>query len=64
MIRKPFIFICILIFVVPAFALGQPGDPGGGGTPGAVPISGIEWLIGGGILIGMKSLFMKRKRHS
>lgn len=47
--------------------LAQPGGgPGGGGDPGhgkPVPISGIEILIGGGILLGTKRLLAMRHRN-
>jgi len=41
-------------------ALGQPGDPGGGGNP-TVPISGIEFLIGGGAILGLRRLLQSNK---
>lgn len=37
----------------------QPGDPGGDPD---VPITGIEYLIGGGALIGARALLRKMKR--
>ena len=41
----------------------QPGNPGGGGGPdGGVPITGIEYLLGGGILYGIRSLLKARKK--
>ncbi|HNP79067.1 MAG TPA: hypothetical protein PKM91_17640 [Cyclobacteriaceae bacterium] len=37
----------------------QPGDPGGGGNP--TPISGIEILLGGGALMGIRKFLQKNK---
>lgn len=34
-----------------------PGDPGGGGNP--TPISGIEFLLGGGALLGVRQLISR-----
>lgn len=41
---------------------GPPGNPGNPDTP--VPISGLEYLIGGGIVYGIRSLLKARKKHS
>lgn len=41
---------------------GGGGSPGGGGPP--VPISGIEWILGAGALLGAKKLYRNRKRTS
>ncbi len=37
----------------------QPGDPGGGGNP--TPITGIEILLGGGALLGIKKILARFK---
>jgi hypothetical protein len=37
-------------------AFGQPGDPG---TDPDVPISGIEWLLLGGGLLGVRKIFKR-----
>ena len=40
----------------------QPGDPGGNpDTP--IPITGVEYLIGGGVLYGVRSLLKARKKQ-
>lgn len=56
-----YILLVILLFlVVPA--LGQPG--GGGGGPGSgdpVPISGIEFLIAAGGLLGLRKYLRAKK---
>jgi hypothetical protein len=63
------IFLLILCTAV-AFAwqvtdlFGQPGNPGGGGGPDGVPITGIEYLIGGGLAYGIRSLLKLRKKQS
>ncbi|MBZ0245800.1 MAG: hypothetical protein K8H85_07630 [Cyclobacteriaceae bacterium] len=50
--------VVFLIFI--SFALmAQPGDPGG--DPG-VPITGIEILLAGGALLGLKKLMGKSKQ--
>lgn len=38
------------------------GQPGNGGDPDQVPITGIEYLIGGGIAYGIRSLIKGRKK--
>lgn len=40
---------------------GQPGD---GTDPDQVPITGIEYLVGGGLLYGIRSLLKARKKNS
>ena len=51
--------LVILLFVTyPIIA--QPGDPGG--DPDAVPITGIEILIGAGALFGAKKIYDSRKK--
>ena len=53
------VFLC-LVFAMPAIvALGQPGDPQGGVKPNA-PISGIEILLGAGMLFGLRKLIGKK----
>jgi hypothetical protein len=45
-------------------ALAQPGsNPGGGVKPG-VPITGLEWVLGAGALIGARKMYNKHKRSS
>lgn len=41
-------------------AMAQPGDPGGD-PDNPVPITGIEWLIGAGALLGAKKLLNRKK---
>ena len=49
----------LLVFVMPD-VFGQPGDPGDPDNP--IPITGIEYLLGGGILYGIRSLLKARKK--
>jgi hypothetical protein len=58
---KRFIAVLLFLFLVtPCFS--QPGsNPGGGGKPGGVPITGIEILVAVGGLIGLKKIFDSRK---
>jgi hypothetical protein len=49
-----------LIFVVYALQA-QPGDPGGN-PDNPVPLGGLELLIGGGLLLGIRSLLSRRKK--
>ncbi len=56
-----------LLSVGYSIAQNPPGDPGGGpggdpgGDPDAVPITGIELLLGAGALLGAKRLNSIRK---
>jgi hypothetical protein len=57
-----FVLICTLVlfvFLTPD-VLGQPGDPD---PPDGVPITGIEYLLGGGILYGIRSLLKKARKE-
>ena len=50
--------VLLLIFfsLLSLTVLAQPGgDPGGGGNP--TPITGIEFLLGGGILLGIRKIW-------
>lgn len=54
-----FIFCALSL---PIFA--QPGDPGGGGKPGEVPLTGIEYLLAAGGALGAKKIFDYRKKKN
>lgn len=63
-----FLVTAVLVFAfwlaASTVLLGQPGDPGGGGDPdNPVPISGLEFLIGGGLFLGIRSLLKDRKKR-
>lgn len=53
------IFTLLVVLLVSVSAFAQPGDPGGGGNP-TVPISGIEILVGGGALLGLRRLLANK----
>jgi hypothetical protein len=47
----------VILFSLSYIILAQPGDPNGGGPP--APITGLEYLIGGGILIAVRQFYKK-----
>jgi hypothetical protein len=47
-----YLLVLLLIFL-PLLGISQPGDPGGDPD---VPITGIEILLGGGVLLGVKRI--------
>jgi hypothetical protein len=49
------------ILIIVDYTSAQPGDPGG--DPDAVPITGIELLIGAGAAFGARKLFVTRNRN-
>lgn len=51
--------IVVCLIFVSFTLLAQPGDPGG--DPGAVPITGIEILVGIGVSLGLGK-FLKSKK--
>jgi hypothetical protein len=51
----------VVLLMQSAIVFGQPGDPG---NPDQVPITGLEYLVGGGVLYGIRSLLKARKKHS
>lgn len=59
--RIIFLFLCIvglfLSSTTDVFA-----QPGNGDDPDQVPITGIEYLIGGGVAYGIRSLIKGRKK--
>ena len=59
---KPIRLILLLVvFNLVSFSLSaQPGDPGGGGNP-TVPITGIEFLLGGGAILGLRKIIVRIK---
>ena len=56
--------LALLVSTVPALAQPGGGNPCPGGPPcnPHVPITGIEYLIGGGAIIGARALLRKMKR--
>ncbi len=54
------VFFSLLLVVTSATdTFAQPGDPNDPDNP--VPITGLEYLVGGGILYGVRSLLKARK---
>lgn len=47
-----------IFLLLPLLVAAQPGDPGGNPD---VPITGIEFLLGGGALLGVRHLWTKAK---
>ena len=62
---KYFMAFCLFLLLIggiPEIAFAQPGDPGGDPD---IPITGIEWLLlGGGILGARKAYVNFRKQKS
>jgi hypothetical protein len=53
-------FVVIILLLLMAFPiLAQPGDPSS--DPDAVPITGLELLIGAGALLGVKRIYSRNK---
>ncbi len=50
--------LILLLMLLPLVGVCQPGDPGGDPD---VPITGIEFLLGGGALLGIRKLIANRK---
>ena len=51
-------FLILLFVLLPLFGICQPGDPGGDPD---VPITGIEFLVGGGLILGLRRLIAQVK---
>jgi len=54
-----FFFMLLLFSGISQITFAQPGDP-----PPPVPISGIEWLLVAGGILGAKKVFQKFKKRS
>lgn len=54
-----FVNLCL---AQPAGSGGGPSDPGGGGNPFDVPISGIAWLFVAGGIFGARAIY-RRVKH-
>lgn len=57
-------FLCMVILCFWQMAVfGQPpGNPPGDPPDPDIPISGLEYLIGGGVLYGIRALLKARKK--
>ncbi len=45
--------LILILILLPLLGVSQPGDPGGNPD---VPITGIEFLLGGGALLGIRKI--------
>ena len=45
--------LVLLFILLPLLGVCQPGDPGGNPD---VPITGIEFLVGGGLILGLRKI--------
>lgn len=62
---KSFFIFFILCFMVVPHVIGQIGPPENpAGDPDAVPITGLEVLLGAGALLGVKRLLGKKKEQN
>lgn len=54
-----------IILVIPGASLAQPTGGGPGGTPPAIPVTGVEILLLGGGIFGAKKIYnhMKKKKN-
>ena len=50
--------LILILVLLPLLGICQPGDPGGNPD---VPITGIEFLIGGGALLGLREIVARIK---
>jgi len=60
---RHFISLTIFFIFIAFYGYSQPGNPGGGGTPD-VPITGIEYLMGLGALLGIKKVMKSFSKKS
>ena len=51
-------FLILLFILLPMLGFSQPGDPGGDPD---VPITGIEFLLGGGLILGIRKIIAQVK---
>lgn len=57
------VYIVVLSVLAMPDVFGQPpSGPPGNPPPPTVPITGVEYLLGGGILYGIRSLLRARKK--
>jgi hypothetical protein len=52
----------VLVCLFPFATFAQPGDPAGD-PDSVVPIQGILYLIGGGMLLGIKKIITRQKQR-
>lgn len=59
--KKHFLLVCFLLCSC-YLAYAQPNGGGGPGGGPPAPIGGIEYLLGAGILYGLKKIIGKQKK--
>ncbi|MBS1507572.1 MAG: hypothetical protein JSS79_13090 [Bacteroidetes bacterium] len=60
---RSLVFFLFFILVIGTIAVkAQPGDPGGGDPD--VPITGIEYLVGAGALLGIRKFIKKNSNRA
>ena len=59
--RKILVIIIVLVSIQVCIAQ-PPGPPNNGNPPGSVPITGIEYLLAGGALLGLRKLMRSKKQ--
>ena len=59
-VRTSLVLLCFIL-LAPIVGFAQIGDPGGG-DPG-VPISGIEWLLAAGGVLGARKILQRLRKH-
>ena len=57
-------FIVIIVLLLPLLSIAQPGGGNPGGDPDKVPITGVEWLLLAGGLLGARKVYKNFKGHS
>ena len=58
MIKSFRFFLFLAVLLLPQLIFAQPGDPGGDPD---VPITGIEFLLGGGLILGLRKIMLRIK---
>jgi len=59
---KKLLFFGLAVVFSTTLSAQPPGDDDGGQKPGSAPISGIEYLIGLGGLLGVKKILDSKKK--
>jgi len=61
MMRRYRLVFAVMFCFTSLTLFGQPGNPTTDPDAGAVPITGIEWLIAGGCALGLRKLLGFKK---
>lgn len=60
-LRHMRLLLALSFVMASTLLLAQPGDPGGN-PDNPVPLGGLEILIGGGLILGVRSLLKRRNK--